>query len=230
MPTPYDEWTIFAIADQLCRECDLPVLVIAQSEVANEVSLSAFICMSGLHLRDFSTFTRDEYEQLNSRLQFSLMTMGKLGLNMSFLTGLQVVVEQIASISTEKPLVEPGFRMVAWLKPEEAQAVIDCHASKGKVAILDDQGQPVFEAMYHSDSDPDAIKYRANCEAVRGSRGWRKWIRLEEAQAVVASNESHCDVEFAHLKFGTGGVVKYFPSSSAEAKKFRSTTLLLRRS
>jgi hypothetical protein len=51
---------------------------------------------------------------------------------------------------------------------------------------------------------------------------------LEEARAVVESNTLRKDVDFAHLKFGNGGKVQFFSEELDIAKKYRSTTRLLR--
>ena len=51
----------------------------------------------------------------------------------------------------------------------------------------------------------------------------------EEAKAIIEANENRADVEFGHVKAGNGGLIQFFPEHLEVAKKYRSTTRLLRK-
>ena len=53
--------------------------------------------------------------------------------------------------------------------------------------------------------------------------------KREEAKAVIEADEKRADVEFGHIKAGNGGLIQFFPEHLEVAKKYRSTTRLLRK-
>jgi hypothetical protein len=55
------------------------------------------------------------------------------------------------------------------------------------------------------------------------------WIRLEEAESVLESANRRKQIDFAHIKYGSGGRVEFFDELSLPAKKYLSTTRLLRK-
>jgi hypothetical protein len=228
-PTLDMSWTIAGLFDSICQFCGNSVLLVVESESDPSSNSSKLVCATGEHVRDAQNFSRKEFDIIDKRILFALESMGTVGNNLQLLSGVEFEVKQNSSPDESFALPE-GFKLVAWLKYFEAEAIIKSYGTKGTITVGGESGNSNFQAMFFPDNHPDAVKYHANCQATRGSRGWRKWIRLEEAQAIVEANLSKKDVEFAHLKYGNGGIVKYFPPTHPDAKRFRSTTMLLRRS
>jgi hypothetical protein len=222
-------WTIAGLFDAICPFCGNPVLLVVESESDPSSNNSKLVCATGEHVRDSLNFSRKEFDVIDNRLLFALENMGTVGKNLQLLSGATFELRHSAATEETSTLPE-GFKLVAWLKYFEAEAIIKCYKTEENISVGGVAGNSNFEATYFPDNHPDALKYHANCQVARGSRGWRKWIRLEEAQAIIEANLSKKDVEFAHLKYGNGGLVRYFPPTHPDAKRFRSTTMLLRRS
>jgi len=75
-------------------------------------------------------------------------------------------------------------------------------------------------------------KFKSNVQAIRINGQNRRvvgWIRREEAKAVIEAEDKRADVEFGHIKAGNGGLIQFFPEHLEVAKKYRSTTRLLRK-
>jgi hypothetical protein len=227
-PTLNLSWTIAGLFDALCQFCNNPLLLVVESDSDPSSNNSKLVCVTGEHLRESLNFSRKEFDIIDSRLIFMLEGMGTVGKNLQLLSGAKFELTQ-STLPEETSALPVGFKLVAWLKYFEAEAIIECYKTEQNISVGGVSGNSNFEATFFPDNHPDSVKYHANCQVARGSRGWRKWIRLEEAQAIIEANLSKKDVEFAHLKYGNGGLVRYFPPTHPDAKRFRSTTMLLRR-
>jgi hypothetical protein len=128
--------------------------------------------------------------------------------------------------------IPPVYRSVAWIKLYEANAIKYAFETKKNHTIKDDSGNVIFECIYFPDSAFEVRKFKSNVQAVRIKGENRRvigWIRREEAKAVIEANDKRIDVEFGHIKAGNGGLIQFFPEHLEVAKKYRSTTRLLRK-
>lgn len=128
--------------------------------------------------------------------------------------------------------IPPGYRSVAWLRVHEAQAVKHCFKIKESHEVFDNDGNLVFQCNYYLNESYEVRKFKSNVQAIRINGQNRRvigWIRLEEANAIIESSNKRADVEFFHVRAGHGGLVQFFPEHNEIAKKYRSTTRLLRK-
>lgn len=128
--------------------------------------------------------------------------------------------------------IPEGYRNVAWLRNYEAEAIIKSFESKSNFESNSDDMKASIKCLYFSENSEERKKFKSNVQAIRVNNQNQRvigWIRFEEAQAVVESNRIKGDLEFNHLLDGKGGRVQYFPENSEIAKKYRSTTRLLRK-
>ena len=129
-------------------------------------------------------------------------------------------------------VIPPGYRSVAWIRPYEAHAIKYAFDTKSNHKIKNDSGNVIFECIYFPDSAFEVRKFKSNIQAVRINGENRRvigWIRREEAKALIEASENRVDVEFGHIKAGNGGLIQFFPEHLEVAKKYRSTTRLLRK-
>lgn len=132
----------------------------------------------------------------------------------------------------EDGAIPPGYRSVAWLRPYEARAIKHSFEIKSDHKVKNDSGDIIFECLYFNDDAFEVRKFKSNVQAIRINGQNRRvvgWIRREEAKAVIEAEEKRADVEFGHIKAGTGGLIQFFPEHLEVAKKYRSTTRLLRK-
>jgi hypothetical protein len=132
----------------------------------------------------------------------------------------------------EDGAIPPGYRSVAWIRQYEAHAIKHSFEIKSDHKIKNDSGDVVFECLYFADDSFEVRKFKSNVQAVRINGQNRRvvgWIRREEAKAVIEADENRADVEFGHIKAGNGGLIQFFPEHLEVAKKYRSTTRLLRK-
>lgn len=128
--------------------------------------------------------------------------------------------------------IPKGYRSVAWIRVYEAHAIKFCHDNQRDHTIKNNEGQIVLECKYYSNDSFEVKKFKSNVQAIRVNGENRRvigWIRSEEARAVIASDNAKKDVEFPHIRAGKGGLVQYFAEHLEVARKYRSTTRLLRR-
>lgn len=228
-------WVVWGLYDGVCKECSTPLFLIAESDSTSDVSKTALICLSAKDIVRAPNYQLEVSNVIKSRLDLALDQLGVLGINLGFLDASKVPQIQVeiggVSESSDVPLPE-GFRSVGWIKPDEAATVIKCFATKSNQELTNEKGRVVFVARYVPDSDPDSRKYHSNCEAsrVKVNGGGRKmWIRESEALAVREADELRRTIEYSHTGFGNGGIVEYFEPSHPAAKRYLSTTRLLRR-
>lgn len=123
-----------------------------------------------------------------------------------------------------------AFKVVCWMKPEEAQVVAEAYATQQPVRMATGAGTEV-EAVWHEPDHPDAVKYLAGVCMLRHRRSGdprRMWIRQEEALAVLAAYESAATVEYEHAQHGSGGRAVHHPDDAPEVGKYLANVMLTR--
>ena len=123
-----------------------------------------------------------------------------------------------------------AFKVVCWMKPEEAQVVAEAYATETSVRTTTGAGTEV-EAVWYGPDHPDAITYRAGVCMLRHRRSGdprRMWIRREEALAVIEAYESAETVEYVHVQHGTGGRAVHHPDDAPEVRKYLANVMLTR--
>jgi len=147
-------------------------------------------------------------------------------------TSLSDLVDTTLKKGEEDGAIPPGYRSVAWVRPYEARAIKHSFETKSDHKVQNDSGDVIFECLYFNDDAFEVRKFKSNVQAVRINGQNRRvvgWIRREEAKAVIEADEKRADVEFGHIKAGNGGLIQFFPEHLEVAKKYRSTTRLLRK-
>lgn len=123
-----------------------------------------------------------------------------------------------------------AFKVVCWMKPEEAEVVAQAYATETNARATTGAGTEV-EAVWYGPDHPDAIKYRAGVCMLRHRRSGdprRMWIREEEALAVLAAYESAETVEYEHSQHGSGGRAVHHPDDAPEVSKYLANVMLTR--
>jgi len=146
-------------------------------------------------------------------------------------TPFSVLARQIRG--SEDTQIPKGFRTISWIRLYEAEAITNAYTSKSDLELKSDSMAVILKCLYFPDDSNECKKFKANVQAIRVNNQNQRvigWIRPEEARAVIEANTLRKDIEFVHLKFGNGGKVQFFPEELEIAKKYRSTTRLLRKS
>lgn len=228
-------WIVWGIYDGVCSECTMPLVLIAATDDTSEVSQTGILCLAGLHLIKAANFGLVAAGLIKSRLNLALEQMGFLGTNLNFFDSSKAPTITVSvtsqEISSDVPLPS-GFKSVGWIKRAEADVVIKCYQEKSDQELTNASGRVTFVARFVPDTDGDARKYHANCEASRLSTkgvGKRMWLRESEVRAVREANDLGKDIEYSHAGFGSGGLVQFFHENHPAARKYFSTTRLLRR-
>jgi hypothetical protein len=128
--------------------------------------------------------------------------------------------------------IPSGYRTISWIRGYEADAIIYAHKSKKNYELKNSEGEMIFQCRFYPEDSEEYRKFKANVQAIRVSNTNHRvigWIRLEEARAIVEAVRLRMDVDFQHLKIGNGGKVQFFSEELEVAKKYRSTTRLLRK-
>lgn len=149
-----------------------------------------------------------------------------------FMDSKSEVVDTSLKKGEDDGAIPPGYRSVAWIRQYEAHAIKYSFETKGDHKIKNDSGEIIFECLYFKDDSYEVRKFKSNVQAVRTNGQNRRvvgWIRREEAKAIIEAHENRADVEFGHVKAGNGGLIQFFPEHLEVAKKYRSTTRLLRK-
>ena len=142
------------------------------------------------------------------------------------------VVDTTLKKGEDDGVIPPGYRSVAWIRQYEAHAIKHSFEIKSDHKIKNDSGDVVFECLYFADDSFEVRKFKSNVQAIRINGQNRRvvgWIRREEAKAIIEADENRADVEFGHIKAGNGGLIQFFPEHLEVAKKYKSTTRLLRK-
>jgi hypothetical protein len=127
---------------------------------------------------------------------------------------------------------ERSFRIVCWMKPEEAKLIADTYTKRedGEVTT---SSETIVGARWYGPDHPDAIKYRAAVCMLRYGRSKAReprqlWIREEEARAVLDAYSRRATVDYSHLKHGDGGRAIFHPDDSADVQRYLANVMLTR--
>lgn len=237
----------WGLADVACPDCGGPLLVAAGPSGSLPIAL---ICLAGRRLVNVAEVPLTEQHLLHDRLR-NLVEVGLFGAATESTSKLlrrtageamilhavvqgakQSLAGDRSTPSSENVPVPPGFRSVAWLRPNEARAVVEAYERRAPVVTMAADGGLIARAEWHEADSEEALLYRAQVRLVRGRKSGEKavgWIRPEEAEAVIEAERSEQDVDFAHRAYGKGGRVNFFALGSPTATRYRSPTRLLRR-
>ncbi|WP_052503659.1 sigma factor-like helix-turn-helix DNA-binding protein [Micromonospora haikouensis] len=125
--------------------------------------------------------------------------------------------------------VPEGYRSVGWVRPHEAEAAVLAYQLHADVPVHD--GEDVTGWARYVDDSYEALKFRANVKLVRSWKHGERavcWIREREASSITQAAAEERSVSILGPDDSTMGLVEYFPTGSAEAERYRSTTRLLR--
>lgn len=141
-------------------------------------------------------------------------------------------VHEHQSEPNEDEWVPPGYRSIAWLRPYEAMAALECYRH-GRDVPIRHGGKVLGWARHQGGTSADARPHRADIRIERAGSGGANfvcWLRQNEAEAVIRTAstrmDSPCDTDDGRRE----GLVQYFPPNSPAAIRNRSVTRLLRSS
>lgn len=242
----YGDWIIWGFDDLLCTSCSQYQLLIKKSGSSNFPVDFATVCTSFQHFQSVLDVPMEHKFVMSDRVKlieensnfdstsakvseiFQIIKTSKVS-SSELETELQL--SKLAAAKLDAP-VPDGYRNIAWIRKYEAEAILQTYKNEKSVALHDDNGRVFFESTFFTLESSEAKKFRANACAVRHRASGTRlvgWIRREEARAVLDAIEKQKSIEFSHIKFGSGGMVQYFPEDSPQAKKYLSTTRLLRK-
>jgi hypothetical protein len=250
-------WLFVGLTDFACPECEIFYGMITPRSEGVFPGDYRFLCLSCLTHKRFIDFPMGYQSALSDKFKMisedgvekyakesvnSLQTM-KLILDGKTEGSISVVNREHSSNGSfavlkrelkgnEDAPIPRGYRSISWIRFYEAEAIIHCYKSKADFELKSDSMDVVLKCSYFPDDSEERQKFKANVQAIRINNQNQRvigWIRQEEARAVVEANRLGQDIDFSHLKFGNGGKVQFFPENLDVAKKYRSTTRLLRK-
>ena len=248
------DWFFIGMTDISCNRCAIFGIIVSPKVDSNFPSEFRFLCLSCLEQKRFLDFSMAQQGFLSDKYKFisedgiekyseeSLSTLSQLKILLGGQPGkIQKVLMDNPSTpfavlskdlrGSEDAPIPKGYRSISWIRYYEAEAIVHAYKSKADFELKSDSLAPVLKCLYFPDDSDERRKFKANVQAIRVNNQNQRvigWIRLEEARAVVEANRLRKDVDFLHLKFGNGGKVQYFSEELEVAKKYRSTTRLLR--
>jgi len=243
----FESWLVIGLSDSRCSNCDLAMLIVAKNadpEYPGDVVCSCLQCravklpidmtmhqQSLLHDR-FSEIFENGVDLAGNSIEklFEVIASNMAG-GIVRLRNNEIEVGEIRRGEDDAP-IPAGYRSISWLRRYEAEAIVYSHKHKKDYALKSSQEQIVFQCNYFPDTSDEYRKFRSNVQAIRVNNSNQRvvgWIRLEEARAVIQADDDHKDIEFGPIRFGNGGLVQYFSEDLDVAKKYRSTTRLLRK-
>lgn len=248
------EWLFIGMTDISCNQCEVFGFIISPSLDSAFPSDFRFLCASCLVQKRFVDFSMSQQGYLADKYKFILeeglekysKDLLKTQNLVRILLGEQSgTIEESGASGQIKPFallgkelrgnedapIPKGYRSISWIRYYEAEAIIHAYKSKSDFELKSDSRELVLKCLYFTDDSDERRKFKANVQAIRVNNQNQRvigWIRPEEARAVVEANQLRKDVDFIHLKFGNGGKVQFFSEELEVAKKYRSSTRLLR--
>ena len=253
-PGDISDWFFIGMTDISCNQCAIFRIIVSPKVDSTFPSEFRFLCLSCLEQKRFLDFSMAQQGFLSDKYKFisedgiekyseeSLSTLSHLKTVLGWQSG-KIQEEPMGNPSkpfavlskdlrgSEDAPIPKGYRSISWIRFYEAEAIVHAYKSKADFELKSDSLALVLKCLYFPDDSDERRKFKANVQAIRINNQNQRvigWIRLEEARAVVEANHLRKDVDFVHLKFGNGGKVQYFPEELEVAKKYRSTTRLLR--
>ena len=251
------DWLFVGLTDFGCPQCEIFSMMITPRVEGVFPADYRFICVACLTQKRFIDFPMAHQSALSDKFRliaddgvekYSTESMNSLQLMKSILGG---KLENLkSSVDTENAPgnafsvlkrelrgnedapVPKGYRSISWIRFYEAEAIVHAYKSKADYELKSDSLDLVLKCHFFPDESEERRKFKANVQAIRVNNQNQRvigWIRLEEARAVIEAHKLEKDVDFSHLKFGNGGKVQFFAEHLDVAKKYRSTTRLLRK-
>jgi len=250
-------WDFLGLTDFSCSTCEIFYLIIAPNLMASFPSEYQFLCISCLTKKRFVDFSMSQQGLMLDKFnlieddgieKYSLESMKTLNVLKIFLGGVDESTRISGTVDNSKKSlsgilprelrgqdeapIPKGFRSIAWIRFYEAEAIMHSYKTKSNFELKSESQTILLKCNYFPDDSEERRKFKANVQAIRVNNQNQRvigWIRQEEARAVIEAEKSGNDVDFSHLKFGNGGKVQYFSPELDVAKKYRSTTRLLRK-
>ena len=255
------DWIVWGVFDANCQSCEGPLLLACAPINPSYPSDVVLICSSCENLLQPIQLDSDSRNLLQDRFEFvqdrslddasnrlSSLINVPLADEAGQVSTLPEGVPEASSKSMPKVLrassdskemtgevsvpVPDGYKSVAWVRPYEAEAIIESIVRKRGVEIRDEKGELVLTCRYVSPDSSEAKKFHSCCQVVRfRARGPRVlgWIREEEARAILEAIQRKETVEFKHKEYGMGGRVEFYDPEGPAARTFLSPTRLLRK-
>ena len=251
------DWLFVGLTDFGCPQCEIFSIMITPKVEGVFPADYRFICVSCLTQKRFIDFPMAHQSALSDKFRliaddgvekYSTESMNTLQVLKSILGGKPESLKSLVSREitpgtasgflkrelrgNEDAPIPKGYRSISWIRFYEAEAIVHAYKSKSNYELKSDSMDVVLKCHFFPDDSEERRKFKANVQAIRVNNQNQRvigWIRLEEARAVVEANRLEKDVEFSHLKFGNGGKVQFFAEHLDVAKKYRSTTRLLRK-
>lgn len=248
------DWFLIGLNDITCLDCGIFGVIVSPTLESAFPSEFRFLCLSCLDQKRFVDFSMSQQAFLTDKYKFILedgpekysLDSVKTQNLLKILLGEPLSrIEESSENSGIRPFallkknlrgnedapIPSGYRSISWIRYYEAEAIVHTYKSKSNFDLKSDDSSLVLRCLYFPDDSDERRKFKANVQAIRVNNQNQRvigWIRLEEARAVVEANKLRKDVDFSHLKFGNGGKVQFFAEDLDVAKKYRSTTRLLR--
>ncbi len=248
------DWFFIGLTDIPCLTCEIFGFMISRKLECVFPSDFRFLCVSCLEQKRFVDFSMAQQIYLTDKYKFiseegpekfsidSIRTQRYLKILFSDQFS---VAKHTSEVNADRPFslltknlrgsedapIPSGYRSISWIRFYEAEAIIHAYKSKSDFELRSDDSALVLKCLYFPDDSEERRKFKANVQAIRVNNQNQRvigWIRLEEARAVVEANKLRKDIDFSHLKFGNGGKVQFFAEDLDVARKYRSTTRLLR--
>jgi hypothetical protein len=244
----YMDWTVVSTSDVVCTNCHVLMIIIAKNLKPEFPADTCLICPSCLDFKLFGHLPMQQQSIFADRFA-SLLDQGldkvasaqkRLLESMALLfAGHSGSLADINTVSVPGGIAElgeatipNGFRSISWIRPYEAEAIIRAHKNREDFELKSGAGQVVLKCLYYPNDSEEALKFRSNVQTIRVNNSNQRvigWIRLEEAEAILEAHRIRADKFFEHVNAGNGGMVQFFAEDSDVAKKYRSTTRLLRK-
>jgi len=243
----YVDFFLIAVTDFSCSNCNSNYLVLASTlspRFPADISYLCFNCFGNLIFANLSmehqALMSDRFKTMNetgidkvSKNFSNFLSVMRISEGMTSSPDYQndFEVGDVPKGASDAP-IPPGYRSIAWIRAYEADALIYCYKNKKNFELKNSSEEVIFRCLYFEDISEEYRKFKANVQAIRITGENHRvigWIRQEEARAILESDKSRSDVDFAHIKIGNGGLVQFFGEDLEVAKKYRSTTRLLRK-
>ena len=243
----YLDFHILSMSDIPCSSCDSSYAILSSTLNPNFPGDFMYFCLECFEAKKYASLSMnnqslmaDRYKSMyengidrTSRFfgQFahSLITyLAPLALNGK---STSFEVADVPKGANDAP-IPIGYRTISWIRAYEADAIIYSHKNKKNYELKNSEGETIFQCLFYPDDSEEYRKFKANVQAIRINNSNQRvigWIRLEEAKAILDAVKGRLDVDFQHLRIGNGGKVQFFSEDLDVAKKYRSTTRLLRK-
>lgn len=241
------DFFILSISDIPCSGCSSTYLILASQLAPVFPGDFAFLCLNCFESKRYASLSMsdqalmaDRYKSMyENGIDRTSQLFRNFSQNLASIVTARLVPGNLAQFevgevqkgANDAP-IPSGFRSISWIRGYEADAVLYSHKSKKNYELKNSEGEAIFKCYYFIDDSEEVRKFKANVQAVRVNNSNQRvigWIRPEEAKAILEAIRIRSDVDFQHVRSGNGGKVQFFNEDFEVAKKYRSTTRLLRK-